>query len=186
MNSVNKYVLLAALSGGAMLAGAAQAAEPPQTGTITITGQVVDSTCQVDINGGVKSFDFGEIHKTDWDTAAADGAIIGQPQTVTFTVSNCPAYVKNVSVKFGNFDATDDTYLTKSGGTGEGVMFGVTDESGTTRLSGASPELTADVTGKDLTTTPEVIKANLHAYRKGSTFTAGDISAVSDVLVSWN
>lgn len=177
--------LIAALTGCVLMTGAVNAAGP-QSGTLTITGQVVDSTCQVDFNSGVTQFDFGEINKADWDTAATDGAVIGQPKTVSFTVSDCPAYVKNVSVKFGNFDATNDEYLTKSGGTGEGVMFGVTDESGNTRLSGATPELTVDVDGKDLTANPEVIKANLHTYRQGATFTAGDVNAVTDVLVSWN
>ena len=177
-----KYSLITVLTGCFLMTGTVNAAGP-QTGTLTITGQVVDSTCQVDINGGVKTFDFGEINKTDWDAANTDDVAIGAPQTVAFTVSDCPAYVTNVSVKFGNFT---DKYLDKSGGTGEGIMFGVTDEAGTTRLSAAAPELKVDVTGKDLTTTPEVIKANLHAYRQGNVFTAGEVNAVSDVLISWN
>ncbi|HHL2713293.1 TPA: hypothetical protein ACQ39K_004968, partial [Yersinia enterocolitica] len=115
MNSMMKQTFISAFMLSALSTGMAHAAGETQTGTITITGNVVTTTCAVVMDKS--SLDFGDLSRADWD-AKQDNDPMSTPQKVSFTVTACPDYVKNLHVTFDNFDTTDDAYLT---GTGTGT-----------------------------------------------------------------
>jgi type 1 fimbria pilin len=182
MKSMMKYSLLSVLMAGAMGAGVAQAAQT-DAGTLTITGNVVDSTCSVALSNN--TFDFGDLTKATWD-GVADKAEMATPKDVSFTVTGCPSYVKNLHVTFDKFDPVNDGFLvSEASSAGAGVQFGIADEQGKL-LPSAAPVIDHAVGATPNWAVGEVVNAKVGVYKSGATFTAGDVTATTDAVLSWD
>ncbi|EAA3138413.1 type 1 fimbrial protein [Salmonella enterica subsp. enterica] len=172
-----KLSLLAALATGACMANAAT------QGTLTITGNIVDQTCEVDAAQMTRTVDFGDIGKAAITAAAVDGSITSKPLVFDFT--KCPASTTDVGIRFDfTPDANHTNYLSNTG-TGAGVLLGVTDENDNLEQSGG----VVLATNLDKTAGTATVNAKVHAYRTAATdadITAGNIASTATVTINQN
>ncbi|MGS8566356.1 fimbrial protein, partial [Salmonella enterica] len=92
----------------------------------TITGNVVDQTCEVDAAQLTRTVDLGDITQGAIMAAAQNASVTSKP--LTFDVTNCPASITGVGIKFEyTTDATNTQYLENTGN-GKGVLLGITDD----------------------------------------------------------
>ncbi|EKK6578952.1 type 1 fimbrial protein, partial [Salmonella enterica] len=122
MNNCMKLLAIAVLSAAGM-----SAASAATQGTLTITGNVVDQTCEVAAAQLTRTVDLGNITQGTIKAAAQNASVANQP--LVFAVTGCPASATGVGIKFDyTADATNTQYLANTGN-GKGVLLGITDES---------------------------------------------------------
>ncbi|EOZ0829436.1 fimbrial protein [Citrobacter freundii] len=165
----------ALLAGLMLTAGLAQSANT-QTGTLTITGQIADTTCEISVSdASAGTYDFGKISHAMFDGANTDGIDVVPAKDMKFTVKNCPAATKTLHVAFQYNADTTDANLLGNTGTGKGVSFMLKDANDTILTSGA--KMTKDVTGTADWATGVQIDGQVHAVRHGNNWAAGDIAS---------
>ncbi|MCT7099192.1 type 1 fimbrial protein [Salmonella enterica subsp. enterica serovar Sandiego] len=116
-----KLLAIAVLSAAGM-----SAASAATQGTLTITGNVVDQTCEVAAAQLTRTVDLGDITQGIIKAAAQNASVANQP--LVFAVTGCPASATGVGIKFDyTADATNTQYLANTGN-GKGVLLGITDD----------------------------------------------------------
>ncbi|EBL6422656.1 type 1 fimbrial protein, partial [Salmonella enterica subsp. enterica serovar Give] len=109
MNNCMKLLAIAVLSAAGM-----SAASAATQGTLTITGNVVDQTCEVDAAQLTRTVDLGDITQGAIMAAAQNASVTSKP--LTFDVTKCPASITGVGIKFDyTTDATNTQYLANTG-----------------------------------------------------------------------
>lgn len=71
--------------------------------TITVTGNIVASPCQVDPDSVAKTIDLGDIQAADLNAAGSNSTW----KTFSITVNNCPAGTSGVTATFNGTPDTD-------------------------------------------------------------------------------
>ncbi|EAS2061949.1 type 1 fimbrial protein [Salmonella enterica] len=175
INSMFKRTHHVALMAGLLLsAGLVQAADT-QTGTLTITGQVVDTTCEISVSdASAGTYDFGDISHTAFLAAANEGDV-ATPKEMQFTVKNCPAATKALHVGFQFSADANVPHLLSNTGSGKGVAFELADEGDNPLVSGG--EMVKDVTAVADWTSGVQIDGKVHAVRNGDDWVAGDVAS---------
>ncbi|ECD4468644.1 type 1 fimbrial protein [Salmonella enterica subsp. enterica serovar Kisangani] len=172
-----KLSLLAALAAGSCMANAAT------QGTLTISGNVVDQTCEVDAAQMTRTVDLGDIGKAAITAVAVDGSVTSKPLVFDFT--KCPASTTEVGIRFDfTPDGNHTNYLSNTG-TGAGVLLGITDENDNLEQSGG----VVLATNLDKTAGTATVNAKIHAYRTAASdadITAGNIASAATVTISQN
>lgn len=172
-----KLSLLTVLVTGSCMANAAT------QGTLTITGNIVDQTCEVDAAQMTRTIDLGDIAKGNITAAAVDGSVTSKP--LVFDLTKCPASAKSVGIRFDfTPDASHTTYLSNTG-TGAGVLLGITDNQDNLEQSGG----VVLATNLDTTAGTATVNAKVHAYRTAATdadITAGNIASTATVTINQN
>ncbi|EGK6862598.1 type 1 fimbrial protein [Salmonella enterica subsp. enterica serovar Glostrup] len=169
--------LLAVLAAGSCMANAAT------QGTLTIAGNVVDQTCQVDATQMTRTVDLGSISKGNITTAAVDGSVVSKPLVFDFT--GCPSSTTNVGIRFDFASDAGHTKYLKNTGTGAGVLLGITDDKDNLEQSGG----VVLATNLDKTAGTATVNAKVHAYRTAATdadITAGNIASTATVTINQN
>ncbi|ELM3433209.1 type 1 fimbrial protein [Salmonella enterica] len=178
MNNTMKLLAIAVLSVAGM-----SAASAATNGTLTITGNVVDQTCEVAAGQMTRTIDLGDITQGTIKAAAQHASITSKP--LTFDVTKCPASTKGVSIKFDfTADAAGNQYLSNTG-KGKGVLLGITDGTDKAVQTGGTVAA-ANLDAKAGTAT---VNAKVHAYRTAATdadITAGNIASTATVTVEAN
>lgn len=154
------------------------------TGSVHITGQVLDATCTIDASQLNQTVDLGAIQSSAL-TAVGPGAIVTS-KPVNFTLTNCPKSLDKLGIRF-NYTADAAGNYMENTGTAKGVLLGISNpaETGNTAIAtGASiGSLDYDPTAGGNAT----INAQVNAYRIGTdTPTEGTIASVSQVVVAYN
>lgn len=178
MNNAMKLLAIAVLSAAGM-----SAASAATQGTLTITGNVVDQTCEVDASQLTRTVDLGEITQGTIMAAAQNASVISKP--LTFDVTKCPASITGVGIKFEyTTDATNTQYLENTGN-GKGVLLGITDDTDTLVTAGG----VVNAANLDTTTGNATVNAKVQAYRTAAAdtdVTAGNIASTATVTVAMN
>ncbi|EBD6170959.1 type 1 fimbrial protein [Salmonella enterica] len=176
MNNAMKLLAVAVLSVAGM-----SAASAATQGTLTITGNVVDQTCEVDASQLTRTVDLGDITQGAIMAAAQNASVTSKP--LTFDVTKCPASTTGVGIKFEyTTDATNTQYLENTGN-GKGVLLGITDDTDTLVTPGNVVNA-ANLNGGNAT-----VNAKVQAYRTAAAdtdVTAGNIASTATVTVVMN
>ncbi|WP_455851575.1 fimbrial protein [Pantoea endophytica] len=132
------------------------------TGTVTFAGAITEQACTVPANQMNQQIDMTGM--TPESLIAADEDESVAERAFTFNVTDCPAGLTNVGIKFDyNPDSSNNQYLSNSG-TATGVAFGITDKNNV--LKNTSEIINAD--NYDGTTGTATVEAKLRAYRVGT------------------
>ncbi|EAW1104474.1 type 1 fimbrial protein, partial [Salmonella enterica] len=103
----------------------------------------------------------------------------------TFDVTNCPASITGVGIKFEyTTDATNTQYLANTGN-GKGVLLGITDDADAL----VAPGGVVNAANLDTTTGKATVNAKVQAYRTAAAdtdVTAGGIASTATVTVAMN
>ncbi|EEA1793999.1 hypothetical protein C9588_24490 [Salmonella enterica subsp. enterica serovar Muenchen] len=178
MNNCMKLLAVAVLSAAGM-----SAASAVTQGTLTITGNVVDQTCEVDAAQLTRTVDLGDITQGVIMAAAQHASVTSKP--LTFDVTNCPASATGVGIRFDyTTDATDTQYLANTGN-GKGVLLGITDDADALVASGN----VVNAANLDTTAGTATVNAKVQAYRTAvadTDVTAGNIASTATVTVVMN
>ncbi|EAY4116238.1 fimbrial protein [Salmonella enterica] len=178
MNNAMKLLAIAVLSAAGM-----SAASAATQGTLTITGNVVDQTCEVDATQLTRTVDLGEITQGNIIAAAQNASVTSKP--LTFDVTKCPASTTSVGIKFDyTTDATNTQYLENTGN-GKGVLLGITDDTDTLVTAGG----VVKAANLDTTAGTATVNAKVQAYRTAvadTDVTAGNIASTATVTVAMN
>lgn len=178
MNNYMKLLAVAVLSAAGM-----SAASATTNGTLTITGNVVDQTCEVDAAQLTRTVDLGGITQGTITAAAQKASVASQP--LRFDVTNCPASTTSVGIKFDYTTASGTIAYLDNTGNGKGVLLGITDDADALVVPGDQ------VSAKNLDTTAgtATVNAKVQAYRTAATdadITAGNIASTATVTVVTN
>ncbi|ELC4346692.1 type 1 fimbrial protein [Salmonella enterica] len=178
MNNAMKLLAIAVLSAAGM-----SAASAATQGTLTITGNVVDQTCEVDASQLTRTVDLGDITQGAIMAAAQNASVTSKP--LTFDVTKCPASITGVGIKFDyTTDATNTQYLANTG-KGKGVLLGITDDADAL----VAPGSVVNAANLDTTTGKATVNAKVQAYRTAAAdtdVTAGNIASTATVTVAMN
>lgn len=178
MNNAMKLLAIAVLSAAGM-----SAASAATQGTLTITGNVVDQTCEVDASQLTRTVDLGEITQGTIMAAAQNASVSHKP--LVFDVTKCPASATGVGIKFEyTTDATNTQYLANTGN-GKGVLLGITDDADAL----VAPGGVVNAANLDTTTGNATVNAKVQAYRTAAAdtdVTAGNIASTATVTVVMN
>lgn len=173
-----KLLAIAVLSAAGM-----SAASAATQGTLTITGNVVDQTCEVDASQLTRTVDLGEITQGAIMAAAQNASVSHKP--LVFDVTKCPASATGVGIKFEyTTDATNTQYLENTGN-GKGVLLGITDDADAL----VAPGSVVNAANLDTTTGNATVNAKVQAYRTAAAdtdITAGNIASTATVTVVMN
>ncbi|SUY95167.1 major fimbrial subunit [Citrobacter freundii] len=162
---------------------ASGAASAATNGTLTITGNIVDQTCEVDASQMTRTVDLGSILPSAIKAAAVNDSLTSQP--LTFDVTNCPASTTGVGIKFDFTPDVNSTQYMANTGTGAGVLLGITDDADTLVTKGG----VVNAANLDTTTGTATVSAKVHAYRVAAAdadITAGDIASTATVTIEQN
>ncbi|EAZ1417769.1 type 1 fimbrial protein [Salmonella enterica subsp. enterica serovar Carrau] len=178
MNNAMKLLAIAVLSAAGM-----SAASAATNGTLTITGNVVDQTCEVDAAQLTRTVDLGEITQGNIMAVAQNASVSHKP--LVFDVTNCPASATGVGIKFEyTTDATNTQYLENTGN-GKGVLLGITDDADAL----VAPGSVVNAANLDTTAGKATVNAKVQAYRTAAAdtdVTAGNIASTATVTVVMN
>ncbi|EDO5887603.1 type 1 fimbrial protein [Salmonella enterica] len=178
MNSCMKLLTVAVLSAAGM--SVASVASAATQGTLSITGNVVDKTCEVDAAQLTRTIDLGNISQESVKTATQNASVASS--SLVFGVTGCPASATGVGIKFDyTADATNAQYLANTGN-GKGVLLGITDDADALVSSGG----VVNSVNLDTKTGNADVKAKVHAYRTAATdkdIVAGNIESTATVTV---
>ncbi|EKC4630178.1 type 1 fimbrial protein [Salmonella enterica] len=178
MNNCMKLLAIAVLSAAGM-----SVASAATNGTLTITGSVVDQTCEVDAAQLTRIVDLGEITQGNIMAVAQNASVSHKP--LVFDVTNCPASAPGVGIKFEyTTDATNTQYLENTGN-GKGVLLGITDDADAL----VAPGGVVNAANLDTTTGNATVNAKVQAYRTAAAdtdVTAGNIVSTATVTVVMN
>ncbi|EHO1435895.1 type 1 fimbrial protein [Salmonella enterica] len=178
MNNCMKLLAVAVLSAAGM-----SAASAATNGTLTITGNVTDQTCEVDAAQLTRTIDLGDIPQGNIKTAAQNASLTSKP--LTFSVTGCPASTQSVGIKFDfTADAAGNQYLNNTGN-GKGVLLGITDDTDVAIQTGG----TVTAANLDAAAGTATVNAKVHAYRTAADdagITAGNIASTATVTVETN
>ncbi|ECL8479783.1 type 1 fimbrial protein [Salmonella enterica] len=170
-----KLLAIAVLSAAGM-----SAASATTNGTLTITGNVVDQSCEVDAAQLTRTVDLGEITQGTIMAVAQNASVTSKP--LVFNVTNCPVGTNSVGIKFAyTADATNTQYLANTG-TGTGVLLGITDNTDALVTNNG----TVDAADLDATAGTATVNAKVQAYRTAADatgITAGNIASTATVTV---
>ncbi|EBO6445969.1 type 1 fimbrial protein [Salmonella enterica] len=178
MNNAMKLLAIAVLSAAGM-----SAASAATQGTLTITGNVVDQTCQVDASQLTRTVDLGDITQETIMATATRGTVVSKPFVFNFT--GCPASTTGVGIKFdyktsGNFaDVMENT------GNGKGILLSITDDAD----NPVKPGDKVSATNLDTTAGTATVNAKVEAVRIAASdadITAGNIASTATVTVVMN
>ncbi|EAA8358567.1 type 1 fimbrial protein [Salmonella enterica] len=178
MNNCMKLLAVAVLSAAGM-----SAASATTNGTLTITGNVVDQTCEVDATQLTRTVDLGDITQGAITAAAQNASVASQP--LVFNVTNCPASTTSVGIRFDYPAASGTTSYLNNTGNGKGVLLGITDDADTLVAAGGR----VDAANLDTTAGTATVNAKVQAYRTAATdadITAGNIASTATVTVMTN
>lgn len=178
MNNAMKLLAIAVLSAAGM-----SAASAATQGTLTITGNVVDQTCEVDATQLTRTVDLGEITQGNIIAAAQNASVTSKP--LTFDVTNCPASATGVGIKFEYTTDTTNTQYLENTGDGKGVLLGITDDADAL----VAPGGVVKAANLDTTTGNATVNAKVQAYRTAAAdtdITAGNIASTATVTVAMN
>ncbi|EJU5898281.1 type 1 fimbrial protein, partial [Salmonella enterica] len=176
MNNAMKLLAIAVLSAAGM-----SAASAATQGTLTITGNVVDQTCEVDATQLTRTVDLGEITQGNIIAAAQNASVTSKP--LTFDVTNCPASATGVGIKFEYTTDTTNTQYLENTGDGKGVLLGITDDADAL----VAPGGVVKAANLDTTTGNATVNAKVQAYRTAAAdtdITAGNIASTATVTVA--
>ncbi|EOC8587444.1 fimbrial protein [Salmonella enterica subsp. enterica serovar Minnesota] len=176
MNNCMKLLAIAVLSAAGMSAASAAV-----NGTLTITGNVVDQTCEVDASQLTRTVDLGGITQGTIMAAAQNASVSHKP--LVFDVINCPASATGVGIKFEYTTDTTNTQYLANTGNGKGVLLGITDDADALVAPGGVVNA-ANLNGGNAT-----VNAKVQAYRTAATdadVTAGNIASTATVTVVMN
>ncbi|EBK8875975.1 type 1 fimbrial protein [Salmonella enterica] len=178
MNNAMKLLAIAVLSAAGM-----SAASAATQGTLTITGNVVDQTCEVDATQLTRTVDLGEITQGNIIAAAQNASVTSKP--LTFDVTKCPASATGVGIKFEYTTDTTNTQYLENTGNGKGVLLGITDDADAL----VAPGGVVKAANLDTTTGNATVNAKVQAYRTAAAdtdITAGNIASTAIVTVAMN
>ncbi|ELI8702898.1 type 1 fimbrial protein [Salmonella enterica] len=152
-----------------------------ETGTITVTGNVVGVTCEVPAAQLTRTINVPEIDQSVLTAAGKGAAVTGASTAFQFDVTKCPTSVKRVGVRF---DYTGDTAfpaLMKNTGTAKGVLLGISKDADTDAIAtGTSVDADAIANGA------ATVKAKVNAYRTSEAVAAGDIASTATVTLNYD
>lgn len=178
MNNCMKLLAIAVLSAAGM-----SAASAATQGTLTVTGNVVDQTCEVAAAQLTRTVDLGDITQGTIKAAAQNASVANQP--LVFAVTGCPASATGVGIKFDyTADATNTQYLANTGN-GKGVLLGITDDADALVAPGGK----VSAANLDTTAGTATVNAKVQAYRTAATdadIAAGNIASTATVTVVMN
>lgn len=178
MNNAMKLLAIAVLSAAGMSAVSAAT-----QGTLTITGNVVDQTCEVDASQLTRTVDLGEITQGTIMAAAQNASVSHKP--LVFDVTKCPASATGVGIKFEYTTDTTNTQYLANTGNGKGVLLGITDDADAL----VAPGSVVKAANLDTTTGNATVNAKVQAYRTAAAdtdITAGNIASTATVTVVMN
>lgn len=178
MNNAMKLLAIAVLSAAGMSAASAAV-----NGTLTITGNVVDQTCEVDASQLTRTVDLGEITQGAIMAAAQNASVSNKP--LVFDVINCPASATGVGIKFEYTTDTTNTQYLANTGNGTGVLLGITDDADAL----VAPGGVVNAANLDTTAGTATVNAKVQAYRTAATdadITVGNIASTATVTVVMN
>ncbi|ENF9956064.1 type 1 fimbrial protein [Salmonella enterica] len=173
-----KLLAIAVLSAAGMSAVSAAT-----QGTLTITGNVVDQTCEVDASQLTRTVDLGEITQGTIMAAAQNASVSHKP--LVFDVTKCPASATGVGIKFEYTTDTTNTQYLANTGNGKGVLLGITDDADAL----VAPGSVVNAANLDTTTGNATVNAKVQAYRTAAAdtdVTAGNIASTATVAVVMN
>lgn len=173
-----KLLAIAVLSAAGMSAVSAAT-----QGTLTITGNVVDQTCEVDASQLTRTVDLGEITQGTIMAAAQNASVSHKP--LVFDVTKCPASATGVGIKFEYTTDTTNTQYLANTGNGKGVLLGITDDADAL----VAPGSVVNAANLDTTTGNATVNAKVQAYRTAAAdtdITAGNIASTATVTVVMN
>lgn len=120
-------LLLTALGSSVLLAASGAFASD---GTITITGQVTDSSCNIAVNGGTADYTV-TLPTVSKDVLASDGAVAGA-SAISFSLSGCPASgAVRAYFEPTNVDPSTGNLLNNAASPADNVQVQVLNQSGT-------------------------------------------------------
>lgn len=182
-----KYLNLSLIAASLFTCFAASAAPayPSDTGSLHVTGQILNQTCSVDSAQMTKTVTFAPITIATL-TAAAEGDVIAS-QPLQFDVSSCPNTVTRVGIKFGYTADAAGNYLANTAGTpAGGVLMGISEDGNTTAVA-ADTIINSAAADLNATAGTAVIKAkaNLYKLAAAGAEAEGDITSTANVTVDY-
>lgn len=172
---VVKYSVLSILLGASFASGATE------TGTLTITGNVVDQTCEVPAAQLIQSVTIPEIGQAALTGTAENAAVPNVSVPLQFDVTNCPASVSRVGIRFDyTADGSYATYMQNTG-SATGVLLGISKDSDTTPVASAT-----SIDATNIANGAATVSAKVNAYRTSAAIAAGDIASTATVTVNYD
>ncbi|EBN7971039.1 type 1 fimbrial protein [Salmonella enterica] len=176
-----QLTVLSCVLAGVFSASVCAATVNPVTGSLKITGNVVDATCEVPAAQLTRTINVPEIDQSVLTAAGKGAAVTGASTAFQFDVTKCPTSVKRVGVRF---DYTGDTAfpaLMKNTGTAKGVLLGISKDTDTTAITTGTSVDAASIANGAAT-----VKAKVNAYRTTEAVVAGDIASTATVTVNYD
>lgn len=171
------WVSLVLLTSVSMVAGVSAA----ETGTVTVTGNVVGVTCEVPAAQLTRTINVPEIDQSVLTATGKSAAVTGASTAFQFDVTKCPTSVERVGIRF---DYTGDTAFPtfmKNTGTAKGVLLGISKDADTDAIATGTSVDAASVAKGAAT-----VKAKVNAYRTLEPVVAGDIASTATVTVNYD
>lgn len=131
---MKKKLIVTSLLAASVFASAANAAN----GSISVTGKIVASPCEIDTTKTTATVDLGNINLNKKDTIPAE-------KDITISLKNCPFTSKTATVKF---NGTADGENFKLEGGAKGYALQLIDTDGTTPIKFDKNALALNMTGQ--------------------------------------
>ncbi|EBI9057214.1 type 1 fimbrial protein [Salmonella enterica] len=171
------WVSLVLLTSVSMVAGVSAA----ESGTVTITGNVVGVTCEVPAAQLTRTINVPEIAQSVLTATAKNAVVTGTSTAFQFDVTKCPTSVKRVGIRFDY--AGDGTFITymKNTGTAKGVLLGISKDTDTDAIATGT-----SVDAGPIANGAATVKAKVNAYRTLEPVAAGDIASTATVTLNYD
>lgn len=172
-----KYSALATMLVGTIAANAAE------TGTLQISGTVVEHTCSVPADQLTQTVDMGTITPAGLKALNEGEGLTKADKSLHFDVTDCPAATTAVGIKFDfTPDAAGAQYMANTG-SATGVALGIVDADDAQVINGG----VAHAKDLDAAAGTATVNAKVRVYRVGSAEpVAGDIASTTTVTVTTN
>lgn len=148
------------------------------TGKLTVTGNIVASTCTVPQNELTRTVVFNPAHLNDINALTVGGLLTAETKPLNFDVTGCPgADGSNVSIRFDYAPEASTTDYLSNSGVANGVLIGINKKGVPERLTPASL-VTSAIAGGGAT-----IETEANLYKTQTTVTAGSIASTMNVTI---
>lgn len=174
-------VALCLTSATFMLSVNAFAATNVGSGSVNLSGTVVDATCT--ITGGLtKTIPLDDIQANELSAAKA-GSVVGQ-KPIAISLTACPASLTKLGASFSYTSDSAGTNYLENTTSGTGVRFGISTDLDNVALASDSVVYSKDYASAGGAAT---INAKVNAYRIGNELVeAGDVTSTATVSIVYN
>lgn len=170
-NTFVASVILAGLASGSAFAD--------DSGSVHVTGTIVDASCLITQSQLDRTVDFGNIAKSDV-TSADVGAVV-KTEPLAFDITDCPASTNQVGIRFDYTANADGQNYLQNTGDAAGALFGISSDTDDTAVASGTALYAASITGGAAT-----VNAKANLYHVDDTYTPGSLTSTANVTLVYN